>query len=191
MTIGRDEEIPKGYFRGGANVPLEEGLRSVLNELIRRNNLGGAFIGLGTVAQDAPGIGDHVEWDTASIRGSLIVLSEGAGQAKGIVTLTAGYTYKILVGVDLEFDANTAFTELQIFDRTQNALLVPDETSTEPKMHIVGTAAVTNQGGMSTCGFVFTPSVDTDFDVRVASVGGGGSVDVVLESSWMIIDVIG
>lgn len=190
MTIGRDEEIPQGYFRGGANVPLEEGLRSILNELIRRNNLGGALIGLGT-AQTGPEIDEHIEWDTASIRGDLITLSEGTGQANGIVTLAVGYTYRVLVGVDLEFDTANAFAELLVYDRTQDALLVPDGGSTEPKIHIVGSAATTTKGGMPTCGFVFTPSVDTDFDVRIASVGGGGSVDIVFKSSWLIIDVVG
>lgn len=148
-------------------------------------------MGLGSLPQDSPSVGDHVEWDTASIRGDLISLSSGVGQAKGIVTLTAGHTYRVSVGVDIELDTRDAFTELQVYDRTQGALLVPNAGATKPRLHIVGSNAVTNKGGLPVCTFEFTPSVDTDFDVRIASVGGGGVVDQFLESSWLTIDVLG
>lgn len=190
MTIGSTDQIPEGHFAGGKNLTADNGdaLRPLLNRM-KETIAGHALIGLGSTPQSGPDVGDHVEWSENSIVGDLISVSTGAGQLKGIITLAADHTYKITVGLDVEIDS-TEEAIIQVYDRTQSATLVPDGSSTTPKMRCRGVGATGGKCGLTICGFIFSPSAETDIDVRIESVSGGGAVDGISEYSWMIIEVL-
>lgn len=193
MTI---DLLPDRYFGGGRLLAVNDprGLRQILNEMITAinasTNLGYyAYMGLGAADQSSIDVGDHVEWDTSSISGSLISLSTGVGQANGIISLAADHIYKISYGLDVELDS----PEIAIFaayDRTQSATLVPVASATSPKVRCRAVGDTGGGCGMAVSSFLFEPSVATDFDIRVESVSGGGTVDVLYNFSWLTIDVM-
>jgi hypothetical protein len=192
--IESNELIPEGHFGGGKNLTQdeEEGLRSILNAMKTAEVARGgfAYMGLGAASQSGPEIDDHVEWSEASISGDSISLATGAGQANGIISLVAGYTYKVSFGLDVEMDS-TEEAIIAVYDRTQDAVLDPDSSATVPKLRCRAVGATGGKCGLTVSSFLFTPSVNTDFDIRVESVSGGGSVDGISNFSWLTIEVLG
>lgn len=188
--------LPERYFGGGKYLAVNDsrGLKRILNDIITAVNaaesLGYAYMGLGAADQNSVDPGDHAEWDTSTISGSLISLSTGVGQANGIISLAANHTYKISYGLDVEIDA----AEIAIwtaYDRTQSAVLVPASGATLPKVRCRAVGDTGGGCGMTVSSFLFAPTVATDFDIRLESVSGGGAVDVLYNFSWLTIDVLG
>jgi hypothetical protein len=147
-----------------------------------------AFIG--TPGNSSLETGDRVEWTKSQIQGSLITLSGGTGQQRGIVTLVAGHTYRIGIGLDISFDSPGAYIEIQVFDITQSAKLITDGGVTDPTMTFFGTESTKENVSLPVIHFEFTPTVDTQYDVRFEAPGGGGVLDFISASSWMTIDAL-
>lgn len=189
MTIEATDQIPLDHFSGASNVTGDtvDDLRGIINTMKQGNPR--AYIGI-VRAQANLDLDDHVEWDTASIQGSLIAVTSGAGQLAGIITLTAGHTYRIGVGLDIGFDSVTGFMTVQVFNRTLSAKLIPDGGAIDPRMNFLGANAASTEVGMPVTQFEFTPSVDTDIDVRFEAVGGSAALDFLNNSCWMTIDAM-
>ena len=63
--------------------------------------------------------GNHVEFNTTS--GSLGGLATGSGQANGIITLTGGKSYKIMMSSVFLFSSNSgSYIDFQVYDRTNS-----------------------------------------------------------------------
>lgn len=148
-----------------------------------------AYLGLAGI-QDGVATDDHVEWDASSILGSMISLSAGAAQLAGIITLKTGPTYRIGIGIGMDFDANTAHVGVIVYNRTLAAKLIPDGGALDPRMFLLAPAATVTNASQPTLFFEFTPAADTDIDVRFEAAGGGGVIDFIRKSTWMTIDAL-
>ncbi len=188
MTIEKADPISSSHFSGLSNLSGDDidALVSILNRMKAQNF---ALMGLGASNHDAPEVGHHVEWKASSITGDLITLSLGAAQANGIISLVAGHTYRISVGLNIEIDS-PGVGIFSIYDRTQVAVLVPDGSSLDPKLYCATSTYTGHRAPLPVGVVYFSPTVDTDIDVRVDSVVGGGSVDVVYNTSWMTIEAL-
>ena len=128
MTIAAKDLVPDSHFAGGANIgDGKDKLAAILNAVkAALPPTDRAYLGiLGVQSDHDPP--SHVEWDTSSIVGNLITLSAGAAQLAGIITLVGGHTYRIGLGMDVNFDIAAGTVKIQIFNRTLAALLMRAE----------------------------------------------------------------
>jgi len=108
---------------------------------------------------------DHIEFETTEeVRGSNIILSAGVGQAAGIITLKAGFTYQLLASLRFVFATVAGFAQIDFFDITNAAVLGVAGTFRPP-----GSTSVV-QAQDQVLAWV-TPATDITVDVRVTAVG--------------------
>lgn len=125
-------------------------------------------------------VGNHVEFDTC--QGSLGGVSTGSGQAKGIITLPAGKTYKITGAAELVFSSGD-FARLKIYNRTSSAYIGQEAICFAVNRN---TSCSTQPTFMA----IITTSANTDIDLRINSVTGTITT-VSYEFNYLLIEEYG
>ena len=125
-------------------------------------------------------VNNHVEFNTSE--GSLGGLATGSGQANGIVTLTAGKTYKIMFSLYATHASTAGYVAAQIYNRTGSAYIGK-----------VVWCITVNAGAAQNpvpLGIAFiTPSVNTDIDVRFSAVNTLNTIGN--GETWLLIEEYG
>jgi hypothetical protein len=125
----------------------------------------------------------HVEFDT-KIGGSLPAPTTGSGQAKGIITLPAGKTYKISFN-PYTTHSSGGYVHMKVYDRTNSTFVGPYFSSISCNYNSY-TAAPT-----FTCSCIITPDVDTDIDMRITGLGPLGLTAFLEEGTFLLIEEYG
>lgn len=111
--------------------------------------------------------GNHVEFNTSA--GSLGGLSTGTGQQQGIITLSAGKTYKITGSLYFNHSSSSGYTNVRLYDRTNSAYF---------GSYIVqySTSKSTNYSSQPTILAIITPSTSIDIEARFETVSSTNAV---------------
>lgn len=122
-------------------------------------------------------VGDHVEWDTDE--GSLGGLSTGSGQADGIVTLSAGITYKITGALQFDF-SSAGQVKFQVYDGTN---LIGKES------RCISMNLNANASSSSSIFAIVKPETDADIEVRLTVSSNPSAINY--DRSWLLIEEYG
>ena len=112
-------------------------------------------------------VGNHIEFNASSRRGTSIALAAGGGQASGLFTLQPGKTYEIIshaMGV-----TNEGHAWFQWTDDLDDSPLVDDTGVVAPTCHVCdqGTSVSGDNTTMSVSVIVFTPLIETTIKLDV------------------------
>jgi hypothetical protein len=116
------------------------------------------------------GVNDHIEFDTIEKSGTFD-LSIGAGQADGLLTLEAGKTYELLLSGSLvSFSGAGGYLDLQWYD-------VTGAVGLGTRCQLVALTSLSDQSEASTVRAIFTPSIQSQVELRILGVADTDSLN--------------